>query len=121
MAQRQNQQDQADQSDQGEVTINEQAARQVRPSAERPKDELKAAVVNKDDLERGVLSEPEHAADRTSVPGPEYPPADRPPVATTRFDEPVVQSLVLGAGAHMPPDPAKYTPEGRLRDDQTQS
>jgi hypothetical protein len=50
------------------------------------------------------------------VPGPEYPPADRPPVATTRFDEPVVLSLVTGAGAHMPPDPDVYDPEGRIRD-----
>ena len=104
------------QSQDTQVTENVAAARQVKPTADRSKDELKRDVVNKDDLERGVLDEPKHAADRTSVPGPEYPPADRPPVATTRFDEPIVQSLVTGAGAHTPPDPEKYDAAGRPRD-----
>ncbi len=112
MPQPKNQQDQP-----AQVVANEDVApAQVKPTADRSKSELKAAVVNKDDLDRGVLDEPEHAADRTSIPGPEYPPADRPPVATTRFDEPVVASLVLGAGAHEPPDPDVYDPEGRIRE-----
>jgi hypothetical protein len=112
----QSQQSQADQQ-QGEVVRNEDAQpMQVKPTADRSRRDLEADVVNTGDIELGVLDEPEHAADRTSVPGPEYPPADRPPVATTRFDEPVVLSLVTGAGAHMPPDPDVYDPEGRIRD-----
>ena len=55
-------------------------------------------------------------ADKTSIPGPEYPPLDRAPVSTTRFDEPIAQSLVTGAGKHEPPDPKKYDDMGRLRD-----
>jgi hypothetical protein len=99
----------AEDKKQGDVARNEAAAGQVKPTADRSKAELKAAVVRKADLEHGVLEEPEHAADRTSIPGPEYPPADRPPVATTRPDEPIVGSLVTGAGAHEPPDPhARY-------------
>jgi hypothetical protein len=109
--------DRKQQSDEARVAINEEAMpAQVKPTADRSKRDLKADVVNKADLEHGVLDEPEHAADRTSIPGPEYPPADRPPVATTRFDEPVVLSLVTGAGAHEPPDPDVYDAEGRVRD-----
>lgn len=106
----------AEKNDEAKVTSNEDAAGQVKPSADRSKAELKEQVVNQADLDKGVLKEPEHAADQSSVPGPEYPPADRPPVATTRPDEEIVQSLVTGAGAHTPPDPEKYDAEGRLRD-----
>jgi hypothetical protein len=108
---------QSQQQQQGEVVRNEDAGpAQVKPTADRSRRDLEADVVNTGDIELGVLDEPEHPADQTSVPGPEFPPADRPPVATTRFDEPVVLSLVTGAGAHMPPDPDVYDPEGRIRD-----
>jgi hypothetical protein len=95
---------------------NQKDAAQVQPTADRSDAELKDVVVNKADLEKGVLSEPEHAADRTSIPGPEYPPADRPPVASPRPESELISALVTGAGAHTPPDPEKYDAEGRLRD-----
>ena len=100
----------------GEVVRNEDIpAAQVQPSRDRSKAELKADLVNKDDEKLGVLKEPDHLQDQTSVPT-EYAPAERPPWATQRFDVPIVTSAVTGAGAHMPPDPEKFDADGRPRD-----
>jgi hypothetical protein len=62
-----------------------------------------------------LTADPSHEADKTSLPGPSYPPAEDPPVRTTRPDVPIVVALASGAGQHVPPDPDKYTPEGRPR------
>jgi hypothetical protein len=37
-------------------------------------------------------------------------------VSTARPDEPIIQSLVTGAGAHEPPDPEQYDAAGRPKD-----
>lgn len=92
-----------------------QEADQVKPTREMSAKDVKARMVFAADRDLHPSGEPEHAADQTSVPGPEYPPAERPPVSTTRPDEPVVTSLVTGAGAHEPPDPDKYDEMGRWK------
>jgi hypothetical protein len=63
-----------------------------------------------------LTAEPSHGADKTSIPGPSYPPAEDPPVRTTRPDVPIAVALASGAGEHTPPDLEKYTPDGRPRD-----
>jgi hypothetical protein len=90
--------------------------RQVKPIKDRSKDEQKADLIHPEDIEKGVLKEPEHDADQTPYPVGDQPPIERPPFATGRPDVPIVQSAVTGAGAHTPPDPDDYTPDGRLRD-----
>jgi hypothetical protein len=87
---------------------------QVEPTTSLTKDVKQRMTFTGDaDLHPSSL---EHAADRTSLPGPEYPPLERPPVSTTRPDREILRSLVTGAGAHTPPDPDKYDAEGRPRD-----
>jgi hypothetical protein len=54
-------------------------------------------------------------SDQTPIPGPEYPPQERPPVSTARPDVPVLRSLVIGAGAHTPPDRDVFDADGRLK------
>jgi hypothetical protein len=92
------------------------SAAQVEPTADRKWADVKAEMTHEPDRDLHPSGEPEHAADRTSIPGPEYPPAERPPVSTTRPDQEILRSLVTGAGKHEPPDPAKYDAEGRPRD-----
>ena len=102
------------------VDVNEDAALglghggQVEPTTGLTKD-VKARMTNREDVDLHPVKL-EHAADRTSIPGPEYPPIERPPVSTTKAGEKIVQSLVTGAGAHVPPDPERYDAEGRPRD-----
>jgi hypothetical protein len=92
-----------------------QEADQVKPTRDMSAKDVKARMVFAADRDLHPSGEPEHAADQTSVPGPEYPPAERPPVSTTRPDEPIVTSLVTGAGAHEPPDPDVYDEMGRWK------
>jgi hypothetical protein len=92
------------------------SAAQVEPTADRKWSDVKADMTHDPDKELHPSGEPKHAADRTSIPGPEYPPAERPPVSTTRPDKDILRSLVTGAGAHEPPDPEKYDADGRPRD-----
>lgn len=101
------------------VTPNEEsgaAAGQVKPTADMSAKDVKASILHEPDKALHPAGEPEHVADQTSVPGPVFPPMERPPVSTTRPDEPVLKSLVTGAGAHVPPDPELYDEMGRLRD-----
>lgn len=93
--------------------------RQVKPARKLSGRDLKAQILHEPDRDLHPDGDPEHAADRTSAPGPVYPPVERPPVSTTRHDEPVLQSLVTGAGAHEPPDPEKYDAAGRWRADES--
>jgi hypothetical protein len=109
-------QSQSQQSDQPEVVRNEDAQpAQAKPTADQSAKDVKASILHEPSRDIHPSGEPEHLQDQTSAPTP-YAPADRPPLATPRFDEPIVQSLVTGAGAHEPPDPDVYDPEGRVRD-----
>jgi hypothetical protein len=90
------------------VTTNKPATSEIPKGAEKSDVPGVQSVVSDD----GQLA----PADKTSIPGPEYPPIDRPPVSTTRPDVPIAQSLITGAGKHMPPDPEKYDEMGRPRD-----
>ncbi len=63
-----------------------------------------------------VTSDPKREADKTSYPVPNDAQLEDPPVRTARADVPIAVSLATGAGQHNPPDPEKYTPDGRPRD-----
>lgn len=100
----------------GTVTINEDAqAKQVPATADRSEEDIKDSLRFPEDADLGVTGEPEHLQDQTSAPT-EYAPADRPPWATRRYDEAIITSAVTGANKHEPPDPAKFTADGRPRD-----
>lgn len=89
---------------------------EVKPTADKSAAEIKDSLTFQEDRDLHPTGEPKRSADKTSSPGGEaYP--DDPPVRTGRPDVPIVRSLVTGAGAHVPPDPKKYTPEGRPRYD----
>ena len=88
---------------------------QVDPQPKRSDADLKADMTNPEDADKGALKDPEHEADQTSYPVGEMAPPERPPVATGRPDVEIIQSLVTGAGAHMPPDPDLYDAMGRPR------
>jgi hypothetical protein len=62
-----------------------------------------------------LTAEPSREADKTSYPVPNDAQPEDPPVRTTRPDVPIAVSLASGAGEHMPPDPERYTPDGRPR------
>lgn len=63
-----------------------------------------------------VTSEVPHPADASSAPGPyEDLPIDRPPVSTSRPDQPIAQSLIAGAGAGDQGQP-EIAPEDRKAD-----
>lgn len=101
-----------------EVTQTAADAQGVESTADADTPSIKGAeIINSAPAaDRLVLTaEPKRSADKSSSPGGEAYPED-PPVRTTRPDVPIVQSLASGAGAHVPPDPDVYTPEGRLRD-----
>lgn len=101
------------------VDVHEDAgvsAQQAKPTADMSAKEVKESLAFSEDKTLHPTGDPEHAADATSVPGPEYPPLNRPPVATTRPDEPIVKSLATGAGAHVPPPADEYDAAGRIRD-----
>lgn len=87
---------------------------QVKPTEDLSAKEVKARLVNPADRELHPSGQPEHEADRTSLPTA-YAPIERPPVSTTRPDRDILTSLATGAGAHEPPDPEKYDAEGRPR------
>jgi hypothetical protein len=40
-----------------------------------------------------------------------------PPVRTGRPDVPIAQTMTEGTGAHTPPDPTVFGPDGRLKDE----
>lgn len=63
-----------------------------------------------------ITSEPKREADKTSAPVPNDAELEDPPARTARPDVPIAVSSATGAGQHVPPDPEKYTPEGRPRD-----
>ena len=63
-----------------------------------------------------LTAEPKREADKTSAPVNNDAQPEDPPVRTTRPDVPIAVALATGAGQHEPPDPEKYTPEGRPRD-----
>jgi hypothetical protein len=90
-------------------------ARQVKPTVDRKWADVKAELTNPQDAELHPHGEPEHEADRTSLPTA-YAPIERPPVSTTKAGEKVLRSLVTGAGKHEPPDPELYDADGRPRD-----
>jgi hypothetical protein len=56
-------------------------------------------------------------ADESSAPGPyqgaDAPKVNDPPVRSGLPDVPVAQTLTEGAGAHTPPDPDEFDPQGR--------
>lgn len=91
-------------------------AAKVKPTSEMSGKELKESLAHPEDADLHPAGEPKRSADKTSSPGGEAYPED-PPVRTTRPDVPILQSLATGAGAHVPPDPEYYTPEGRPRSD----
>jgi hypothetical protein len=91
-------------------------AGEVKATADMSGKELKDSLANQADRDLHPAGEPKRSADKSSAPGGEAYPED-PPVRTTRPDVPIVTSLATGAGAHVPPDPDKYTPEGRPRYD----
>jgi hypothetical protein len=106
--------------DKQNVKVNDDAplgpeGRQVKPARQQSAKDIKATIVHEQSRDLHPSGEPEHDADKTSIPGPEYPPVERPPVSTAKPDEPIVQSLVTGAGAHEPPDPELYDAAGRPR------
>lgn len=99
------------------------SAQQVPRTADRPKDEVEQdammarGVQAVEDIKLGALKEPEHANDKTSYPGPETViTSERPPFSTSRPDVPIVQSALLGANEHIPPDPEVFDEMGRPRD-----
>lgn len=91
------------------------STQQVKPITERSKEEQLADLTSPGDIKKGVLKEPEHEADQSPYPTQKQPPQERPPFSTGRPDVPIVQSMVTGAGAHTPPDPGEFTPDGRPR------
>lgn len=52
-------------------------------------------------------------ADKTSVPNALDAKPEDPPVRAARPDTPIAQTLAAGAGAHTPPDPDEFGPDGR--------
>jgi hypothetical protein len=86
---------------------------QVKPIQDRSREEQQADLLHPEDIKKGVLKEPEHDADKTPYPVGDQPPIERPPFSTGRPDVPIVQSAVTGAGAHTPPDPDAFWPDGR--------
>ena len=88
---------------------------QVPRTSERKEADVKADLTSPEDIELGVLQEPEHEADKSPYPVQEQPPIERPPFATGRPDVPIVQSAVTGAGEHTPPDPEEFDAQGRPR------
>ena len=87
---------------------------QVKPTADKSAKEVKESLAHEPDKELHPSGEPKRSADQTNLPGGEAYPED-PPVRTTRPDVEILRSLATGAGAHVPPDPEKYWPDGRPR------
>ena len=56
-------------------------------------------------------------ADKSSLPNAMDAEGEQPPVRTQHPDTPIAQTLAAGAGEHTPPDPEKFDPEGRPRDE----
>jgi hypothetical protein len=54
-------------------------------------------------------------ADETSMPNHLNTETEQPPVRTAKPDTAVAQTLTAGAGAHTPPDPDEFGPDGRPR------
>jgi hypothetical protein len=54
-------------------------------------------------------------ADETSMPNHLNTETEQPPVRTGRPDTPIAQTMAAGAGAHTPPDPDVFGPDGRPR------
>jgi hypothetical protein len=68
--------------------------KQVKPASQQSSKEIKASIVQEDSRDLHPSGEPEHAADKTSIPGPKYPPLERPPVVdhpAGRADHPVAR------------------------------
>src|SRR5688500_14293916 len=49
-------------------------------------------------------------ADKSSLPNALDAKPDDPPVRAAKPDTPIAQTLVAGAGEHMPPDPKEFAP-----------
>ena len=58
---------------------------------------------------------PQHAADKSSAPGPYDQPLHRPPLASPRPDAKLVAASAQGAGQHVPPDPKEFDAMGRVK------
>ncbi len=52
-------------------------------------------------------------ADKSSLPNADDAESEQPPVRAGRPDTPIAQTLAAGAGAHQPPDPDVFGPDGR--------
>jgi hypothetical protein len=52
-------------------------------------------------------------ADKSPLPNAMDAKPEDPPVRASKPDTPIAQVLAAGAGAHTPPDPEEYDPEGR--------
>ncbi len=52
-------------------------------------------------------------ADKSSLPNAGDAESEQPPVRAGRPDTPIAQTLAAGAGAHQPPDPDVFGPDGR--------
>jgi hypothetical protein len=52
-------------------------------------------------------------ADKSSLPNALDAKPEDPPVRASKPDTPIAQTLAAGAGAHTPPDPDVYGPDGR--------
>jgi hypothetical protein len=52
-------------------------------------------------------------ADETSMPNHQNTDSEQPPVRTATPDTAIAQTLTAGAGAHTPPDPNVFGPDGR--------
>ncbi len=57
--------------------------------------------------------QPEKQADQSSYPVANDADVHDPPLRSPRPDTPLIHRLATGAGAHQPPDPDLYSPEGR--------
>jgi hypothetical protein len=60
-------------------------------------------------------------ADKTSMPNAMDAKPEQPPVRAARPDTPIAQTLVAGAGAHTPPDPEEFDPDGRPKSEDSES
>jgi len=52
-------------------------------------------------------------ADEESIPNAMDAKPEDPPVRAAKPDTPIAQTLAAGAGAHTPPDPDEFGPDGR--------
>lgn len=91
--------------------------KQVQPTRGKSGKDVKASLAFQPDADLHPDGDPPKSADQSSYPGGEAEIHD-PPIRSTKPDVGIIRTLATGAGAHVPPDPDVYTPEGRVRDEQ---